>query len=75
MISNLEKLSSALRTQNNPENDEARFLVEMIKSDPRIQDELAKTGQAHVRDDAGRSFVVRRKAVVAASAASVCGKR
>jgi hypothetical protein len=57
MISNLEKLSTALRTVGSPE---ARRLVEKIKSDPQIQDELAKTGSARVRDDAGRSFVVRK---------------
>jgi hypothetical protein len=63
MISNLEKLSSALRTVGNPENDDdAVRLAERIKSDPRIQDELRTTGQANVRDDAGRNFVVRRKA-------------
>lgn len=62
MISNLEKLSSALRTLDNPGNKEARSLVEKIKSDPRIKDELARTGEARVRDDTGRSFVVRRRA-------------
>jgi hypothetical protein len=67
MISNLEKLSSTLRTLDNPGNSEARRLVEKIKSDPRIQDELAKNGQARVQDDAGRSFVVRRRAAGAAA--------
>ena len=67
MVSNLEKLSSALRTQVNPEKDEARSLVEMIKSDPRIQAELESTGEACVSDNAGRSFVVRRKATGAVS--------
>jgi hypothetical protein len=66
MISNLEKLSSALRTLDTPGRSEARRLVEKIKSDPRIQAELARSGQAHVEDDAGRSFVVRRRAVAAA---------
>jgi len=57
MISNLETLSSALRTTGGAEKDEARRLVEKIKSDPQVQHELAKTGLARVRDDAGRSFV------------------
>jgi hypothetical protein len=70
MISNLEKLSSALRTVGNLENAEAARLAERIKSDPRIQDELTRTGQANVRDDAGRNFVVRRKA----AGASVSGQ-
>jgi hypothetical protein len=68
MISNLDKLSSALRTVGNPENDEARRLAEKIKSDPQIQDELTRTGLARVRDEAGRSFVVRRKVTEAAIA-------
>jgi hypothetical protein len=59
MISNLEKLSSALKTQGSPEN--ARRLAEKIKSDPVVQEELVRTGRARVRDSAGRSFVVRRK--------------
>jgi hypothetical protein len=61
MISNLEKLSSALRTLRSPESDQARRLVEKIKSDPVIQQDLERTGQARIRDSAGRSFVVRRK--------------
>ena len=68
MVSNLEKLSSALRTVGNLEKDEAQRLVEKIKSDPQIQDELRRSGLAHVRDDAGRSFVVRRKVAEAAVA-------
>ena len=68
MISNLEKLSSALRTVVNPGNDEAQRLADKIKSDPQIQDELTRTGLAHVQDDAGRCFVVRRRAVEGASA-------
>jgi hypothetical protein len=63
MISNLEKLSSALRTVGKPENEDAVRLAERIKSDPQIQDELNRTGEANVQDDAGRNFVVRRKAV------------
>jgi hypothetical protein len=65
MISNLEKLSSALRTMGNRQNDEARRLAEKIKSDPQIQADLAAGGLARVRDEAGRSFVVRRKAASA----------
>lgn len=61
MVSNLEKLSSALQTANNPAKDEARRLVEKIKSDPQIQQELASNGLARVHDDAGRGFVVRRR--------------
>jgi hypothetical protein len=68
MVSNLEKLSSALRTVGNPEKDEAQRLVEKIKSDPQIQDELRRSGLAHVRDDAGRGFVVKRKVAEAAVA-------
>ena len=67
MISDLEKLSSALRTTGNPENDEAQRLAEKIKSDPGIQDELARNGLAHIQDDAGRNFVVTRKAARAAA--------
>lgn len=68
MISNLEKLSSALRTTGNPENIEAQRLVEKIRTDPQIQEELKNTGLAHVQDDAGRCFVVKRKAAEAPKA-------
>ncbi len=68
MVSNLEKLSSALRTLGKPVDNEASRLAHKIKSDPQIQEELAKTGQASVRDDSGRSFLVRKKVTESAVA-------
>ena len=61
MVSNLENLSEALTRKSNRVSDEARCLVEKIKSDEKIQGDLQKNGIAYVRD-AGRDFVVRRKA-------------
>jgi hypothetical protein len=66
MVSNLEELSSSLRTVADSDNDEAQRLANKIKSDPRVQDELTRNGVAHVQDDAGKTFVVKRKAAAAA---------
>lgn len=70
MVSNLEGLSSSLRTVADSRNDEAQRLANKIKSDPRVQDELTRNGVAHVQDDAGKTFVVRRK--VAGAAMTSC---
>ena len=70
MISNLEKLSSGLKKGANPQGDEAQRLATKIKSDPQIKRELDRDGQARVTDDAGRIFVVRRKAAAGVSAAT-----
>jgi hypothetical protein len=61
MTSNLEKLSAALRNVASNEKDAAERLVAKIKSDPQIQDELMRNGEARFKDDLGRDFVVRRK--------------
>jgi hypothetical protein len=64
MVSNLENLSEALTRGSNRVSDEARCLTEKIKSDEKIQADLQRNGIAYVRD-AGRDFVVRRKAAAA----------
>ena len=61
MTSNLEKLSAALRNVASNEKDAAERLVAKIKSDPQIQDEPMRNGEARFKDDLGRDFVVRRK--------------
>jgi len=65
MVSNLESLSAALTRQGKCQNGEARCLAERIKSDEKIQADLQKNGLAYFRDEAGRDFVVRRKAAAA----------
>jgi len=70
MVSDLENLSATLTKTSNCKTDEGEWLAEKIKSDPRIQSELERTGKADVQDDAGRSFVVRRKVATATTAAS-----
>ena len=70
MISNLEKLSSALRTTGEPEKDEAQELADRIKSDPEVQAELNRSGRARVTDSSGRAFVVRRRVAAASTSAS-----
>jgi hypothetical protein len=69
MISDLEKLSTGLTKGTDRRPDEAQRLADKIKSDPEIQRELARDGKATVTDNAGRTFVVRRK-VAAASGSS-----
>jgi hypothetical protein len=64
MVSNLENLSEALMRKSNRVSDEARSLAEKIKSDGKIQEDLQKNGIAYFRE-AGRDFVVRRKAASA----------
>jgi ribosomal protein S6 len=70
MISNLEKLSSTLRSTGAPQNDEASRLAAKIKSDPQVQEELRKNGRARVTDSTGRTFVVKRTAQATAAASS-----
>jgi len=72
MISDLEKLSTGLTKGTDRRPDEAQRLADKIKSDPEIQSELARDGRAQVTDDAGRTFVVRRK-VAATSGSSATG--
>ena len=67
MISNLENLSSALRTTGEPKKDDAQELAERIKSDPQVQAELNLNGHARVTDSSGKTFVVRRRVAAAAS--------
>jgi hypothetical protein len=62
MISNLEKLSSTLRTTtSDPKKDVAQELAERIKTDPEVQAELNRSGSARVTDSSGRTFVVKRR--------------
>jgi hypothetical protein len=72
MISDLEKLSTGLTKGADRRPDEAQRLADRIKSDPKIQRELARDGQAQITNDAGRTFVIRRK-VAAASGSSTTG--
>jgi hypothetical protein len=67
MISDLEKLSSALRGTRDAEKDDAQKLATKIKSDPQVQRDLDRDGCARVTDDEGRTFVVRRKNAAAAT--------
>jgi hypothetical protein len=67
MISDLEKLVSALRGAPDTEEDDAHRLANKIKSDPQIQRDLEENGCARVTDDEGRTFVVKRKNVAAAA--------
>lgn len=68
MISDLEKLSTGLTKGADQRPDEAQRLADKIKSDPQIQSDLARDGKAQVTDDAGRTFVVRRKVAAAGAA-------
>lgn len=65
MISDLEKLSRGLTRSADRQPDEAHRLADKIKSDPQIQRELERDGQARVTGAAGRTFVVRRKVAAA----------
>lgn len=65
MVSNLENLSESLTKQSGPTKDESRCFAELIKSNNRIQAELQERGFAYVTDEAGRNFIVRRKAAAA----------
>jgi hypothetical protein len=69
MVSDLEKLSSGLRKGTDQQPDDAQRLVAKIKSDPQIQNDLKRTGEAQVKDDDGRTFVVRRKVPAAGTSA------
>ena len=69
MISSLDNLSSALRTVTDPEEDDALFLAEKIKSDPQIQADLDRTGLARVQDRLGRTFVVKKRKTAAGAVA------
>jgi hypothetical protein len=74
MISNLEKLSSALRTTTEPKEDDAQELAERIKS-PEVQAELDRSGEVRVQDRSGNTFVVKRRVAAAPSTSSSSGWR
>ena len=61
MVSDLEKLTTALRNLPDKESsDDPQKLANKILSDPEIQRQLEANGYARVQDEAGRVFVVRR---------------
>jgi hypothetical protein len=73
MISDLEKLSTGLTKGTDRQPDEAQRLADRIKSDPEIQRELTRNGRAQITNDAGRTFVIRRKVAAASSGSSTTG--
>lgn len=68
MVSDLEKLATALRNLPNKEcSGDPQKLADKILSDPDVQRELEAKGYARVQDEAGRTFVVRRTNAAAAT--------
>jgi hypothetical protein len=65
MVSDLEKLTCGLKAANSTAEDNAERLASKIKSDPQIHRDLDVNGQARIKDDAGRTFVVKRKSAAA----------